>query len=130
MLCIQGFRGYGYSKGFVGGMRAVVNRLKEEPDVLVTVIDRRDQICHPCPHLGDEGCLRDGEVSEESRVVHDRRVLSWLGLEVGQKVSWSDVLELIASRVSPDDLAHLCQKCRWMPEGYCRDGIAKSRQAP
>jgi hypothetical protein len=53
----------------------------------------------------------------------DRMVLAQLGLQAGQQVMWRDILERIRQRVNGTDLAGICGRCRWLPLGYCQEGI-------
>ncbi len=53
----------------------------------------------------------------------DRVVLEKLGLEVGDRVRWCDILERIRRSVGRDDLTSICGTCRWLPLGYCREGL-------
>jgi hypothetical protein len=53
----------------------------------------------------------------------DRHVLALLGLQAGMTVRWREVLERIRQAVRGDDLQDICGQCRWLPLGYCREGI-------
>ena len=53
----------------------------------------------------------------------DRHVLALLGLQAGMTVRWREVLERIGQAVRGDDLPDICGQCRWLPLGYCREGI-------
>ena len=53
----------------------------------------------------------------------DRVVLEKLGLEVGDRIRWRDILERIRRSVGCDDLPSICGTCRWLPLGYCREGL-------
>ncbi len=57
--------------------------------------------------------------------MHDQDcvVLEKLGLKVGDRVRWRDILERIRRSVGCDDLSSICGTCRWLPLGYCREGL-------
>ncbi|MBI2865327.1 MAG: DUF1284 domain-containing protein [Chloroflexi bacterium] len=123
VLCVLGFRGYGYSEQFVAGMRAIVNRLRAAPEMMVELAVGRDLVCLSCPHLVGEVCKKRGAESGEDTAAHDRRVLDWLGFRVGQRLAWSAVLDMVRQTVKPEDLPNLCRECEWSPLGACEEGL-------
>ena len=127
LLCLQGFRGEGYSPGFVENMAGLHRDLAENPDRLVEVSEAPDAICAACPHLSPKGCSLTGDHSEEDLGVQDRHVLARLGLQPGTRVRWGEVLDRIRASVTGADLPGICGQCRWLPLGYCRDGIDRLR---
>src|SRR5712692_7447054 len=56
LLCLQGFRGEGYSAGFIENMAALHQDLNENPDRWVEVVEAPDTFCAACPHLAPAGC--------------------------------------------------------------------------
>ena len=64
LLCLHGFRGFGYSPEFVSNMQLVRDGLASSPDVEVEVTTSPDDICSACPHLQEGKCARDGGDSE------------------------------------------------------------------
>jgi len=58
----------------------------------------------------------------------DRHVLALLGLQAGMSVQWCTILERIGQSVRGDDLPGICGQCRWLPLGYCKEGIERLRQ--
>jgi len=53
----------------------------------------------------------------------DLVAIARLGLVVGDKVTWAAVKAWIRSSPSPQDLEWICQKCPWLPQGYCDEGL-------
>ena len=51
LLCLQGFRGEGYSPDFIDNMAAIHARLQAEPGTPVRVTDTPDHFCVACPNL-------------------------------------------------------------------------------
>ena len=127
LLCLQGFRGEGYSAGFIENMTELHRDLNENPDRWVEVVEAPDAFCAACPHLVPAGCSLNGAPSEEGMRAQDRHVLALLGLQPGTRVRWREVLDRIRASVKGSDLPGICGSCRWLPLGYCRDGIDQLR---
>jgi hypothetical protein len=125
LLCLQGFRGEGYSPEFVANLAAIHQALAKDPDQWVEVADQPDSVCRACPNLGAQGCRLNGEHSEAEMQAQDRDVLGRLGCRPGDRYQWRDLVERIRHRVSGDDLPAICGTCRWLPLGYCREGLIK-----
>jgi hypothetical protein len=123
LLCLQGFRGEGYSSEFVENMVSVHRALTEHPETWIEVLTSPDVVCGACPHQQTSGCTLNGVRSEEEMQDQDRVVLGKLGLEAGSQVRWQEILERIRRSVGGDDLPSICGTCRWLPLGYCREGI-------
>lgn len=128
LLCLQGFRGEGYSSEFVANMAAVCRALTEDPETRVEVITSPDAVCAACPHQLSSGCTLNGERSEDEMKDQDRVVLRKLGLEAGSRVRWRDILDRIRLSVHGEDLPAICGTCRWLPLGYCREALEKLHQ--
>ena len=123
LLCLQGFRGEGYSPAFVENMAVIHGTLSASPESLVEVLDSTDAVCGACPHRDPSGCMLNGERSEEEMIEQDHEVLRRLGLKIGGRLRWHDILARIQTSVTGDDLPSICGGCRWLPLGYCREGI-------
>jgi hypothetical protein len=125
LLCLQGFRGEGYSPDFIRNMTEIHRRLAEDPALVVTVVDSPDAVCRACPHLSAEGCRLNGPGSEGEMKAQDGEVLRRLGLEKGKGYPWGEILDRIGRRIVPPDLDDICGDCRWLPLGYCKEGIRR-----
>lgn len=123
-LCVHGFRGMGYSEGFVASLSAIVARLRDEPGIRVRVRVGSDAVCRACPSLSVGGCMRYGQ----SVVRQDARVAEALGVASGEEMPWDDLRAKVRERVAPDDLADLCGGCPWLEYGVCAEGIAELRE--
>ncbi len=128
LLCLQGFEGHGYSSGFVENMAAIHRTLSDHPEFLVEILDSPDAVCGACPHQHQSGCTLNGERSEDEMKEQDRMVLRKLGLKAGSRVRWGDILSHIRRSVCGDDLPSICGTCRWLPLGYCREGLNRLRK--
>ena len=123
-LCVHGFRGMGYSDGFVASLAAIVARLRDEPGVRVRVRVGADAVCRACPSLSLGGCTRYGQ----SVVRQDARVAEVLGVRSGDEMDWDALRARVRERVAPDDLNDLCGSCPWLGYGVCAEGLAELRE--
>ena len=123
LLCLQGFRGEGYSPAFVENMGAIHRRFLTDPRRRVQVVAQPDAICNACPHLRTDGCHLKGPGFEETMKRQDRAVMARLGIAEGEILPWGDILHRIAAQIKGGDLGAICGACPWLPLGYCREGI-------
>ncbi|HJU06481.1 MAG TPA: DUF1284 domain-containing protein [Nitrospiraceae bacterium] len=129
LLCLQGFRGEGYSPGFVENLTAIHRRLLEYPDQPVEIIAGPDAVCAACPHHAPSGCTLNHDLSEVEMHAQDRHVLALLHFRVGEIVTWREILDRIRTSLTGDQLPGICGQCRWLPLGYCREGVERLRSA-
>lgn len=128
LLCLQGFRGLGYSPAFVENLSMIYNNLARNNQMIVQVQDTVDAVCEACPH--DDiatGCTLNGPGTEVRIQTQDHVVLTRLGLQPGERVTWEEILDRIRKSVSADDLTKICGQCRWLSLGFCRSGIQQLR---
>lgn len=123
LLCLQGFRGEGYSAAFIAEMAAAHRLLAASPETPVQVVARPDLFCRACPNLAADGCALKGPGFERSMETQDRDVMARLEIAEGEILPWREVLHRIARRAAGSDLDAICGGCRWLPLGYCREGI-------
>lgn len=130
LLCLRGFRGEGYSPGFVSNMADIHETLAGDPNRQIEVIASPDAVCGACPHQQGSGCTLNGERSETEMAAQDREVMRRLGLRVGDRLQWGELLEWIQASVRGEQLSSICGNCRWLPLGYCGEGIDRLREVP
>jgi hypothetical protein len=128
LLCLQGFRGEGYSRDFTDNLAAIHASLSGTPAHPVELVEEPDAVCGACPHRAPAGCALNGNGSEAGMQAQDRTVLKRLGLSGGGVVRWRDVLERIRISIKGSDLPGICGQCRWLPLGYCAEGIERLRK--
>lgn len=126
VLCLQGFRGAGYSPAFVERMSAVHRALAAEPCLLVRLVAAPDHLCAACPHLHG-GCTLGGAEHEAHMQAQDLEVLRRLGLAAGTVLPWQEVLGRVASTVQGSDLPAICTTCPWLSLGWCAAGLDRLR---
>lgn len=129
LLCLQGFRGRGYSEAFVAEMSAVARALADDPDTPVEVLSTPDRLCAACPNLRQGGCTLGGPAHEAHMRAQDEEVLRRLHLVSGEVLPWSRVLERITRSVAGPDLPAICTTCPWLPLGWCAEGLERLRGA-
>ncbi len=108
VLCIQFFVGQGYSEKFVQGMADVIKALNHN-DPQIQLVKECDVICGSCPMNENGKCSSDSKVQSI-----DKRALKEYGLDFGDKMNWSSLVELARSRVIyKGRLPHVCENCSW-----------------
>jgi len=122
LLCLHGFRGLGYSEGFVANMQAIRSLILESPQIPIEVIDTPDSICEYCPHCSSNGCSKNGSESEALIGSKDRTVLEKLSLKAGDRITACNVFAQ-TSRVFKGALDSICESCHWRKYGWCSEGI-------
>jgi uncharacterized protein len=121
LLCLLGFRGMGYSPEFSANMAAVYEALRTEPTTIVRIVRGVDHLCVCYPSDKPYHCNSD------SVHVKDDRVLEQLGLQPGDQVRWTDILDRVRSLIAPEDIPKLCASCPWLQYGVCEAGVTHIR---
>lgn len=86
LLCLQGFRGRGYSPSFVENLIEINNSLVENENTSVRVVAMPDDVCLACPNLKMNGCNLKGSGFETSMLAQDRQVMSLLEIREGRSL--------------------------------------------
>lgn len=123
LLCLQGFRGEGYSAAFIENMAAIHQRLADDPSQRVEIIAAPDAMCGACPHLLTTGCALHGAGLEHAMQAQDRDVLARLELHEGDRLTWAEILDRIRMSLTGESLTNICGQCQWLSLGYCREGL-------
>jgi len=118
-VCLQFFRGEGYSAKFVENLTDVVARAADAPALLV---EGADDVCAACPGLALDGSCIDPSAGETEVRRIDRLAWEVLGMEPGAQMSLAEARE----RLSADAIAvgrwrfEACNGCGW--EDLCEAG--------
>ena len=99
LLCLQGFRGKGYSPDFVENLVEINNVLVGNENIPVRAVAMPDDVCLACPNLKMNGCNLKGPGFEASMRSQDRQVMSLLGIQEGETLSWREILKRIGQRM-------------------------------
>lgn len=108
-LCIQFFKGKGYSSEFVRAMYDRIDYLNNE-NPLITLCSGCDIICESCPNnIG-------GECKDKNKVEKiDKRVFKAIGLKAGDRIRWSELKALAYDHIIPKKkIKETCIDCKWM----------------
>lgn len=118
LLCTQGFRGKGYSSGFVKNMIAVTNRLRTEAHTPIQLVFTTDDLCAHCPQMLGEGLCED----QEKVLWFDGCVVEAFQLEEGE-YDYQTLAARIRREMTPELLEHICGRCAWYPVSACRASL-------
>ncbi|HBH17695.1 MAG TPA: hypothetical protein DDX14_01890 [Cyanobacteria bacterium UBA9579] len=116
-LCIQGYKGYGYSKEFEVNMEKVINSLKQGASVKITL--GSDDICEHCLNPNNNMC------SQAYAEKLDSTVMNIIGLQEGEVVDFQEKTNLLKKIMNPQAHQRICEKCVWMKKGLCTDTFEK-----
>ena len=103
LICLNFFRGEGYSEDFIKNIYEVLTKKKVE------IVSGPDEVCAKCPYLKDEKCASH-EYTNEMILLQDKEALRLLGFVPGEIVDWKMI-----SAILPDILekwkAQFCGGC-------------------
>lgn len=125
LLCILGFRGLGYDEKFVKGMEGIIQKIKNNPNLGIELIEGCDDICAACPFNVEGFCRNEVVGGEEAVRRKDREVAKRVKLKEREKYSIKEILNLIKKKIKPCDLSAICGDCPWREMGYCAEGLKK-----
>jgi len=127
LLCLLGYRGFGYSPTHINKMWQMRELLFSSPDQL-QIVDSPDEVCQVCPWLRGDGCYWGEREAEAEVRERDRGAIAKLRLKVGAIYNWQEILQRLKSSLSEDDLISLCSSCQWFSSGYCLEGLRGLKQ--
>ncbi len=84
LICLNFFRGEGYSEDFIRNIHTVIGKQKIE------IVDGPDDVCAKCPYLKD-GICKNPDHTEETIQLLDRDALRLLELKSGMEISWEAI---------------------------------------
>jgi hypothetical protein len=105
LICLNFFRGEGYSEEFIENLYAVIKKEKIE------IVTGADEVCRKCPYL-KEGKCRNSDYTDEKIHIQDQEALRLLGFESGMIVDW----KMIASKlptIIEEWKDEFCLACRY-----------------
>jgi len=137
LLCLQGFKGLGYTKDFIDHMTRIHGYLAENPATLVKVVIGEDTFCKHCPHNYKGRCTEGDPVDQpvpgeapDTAILMDRRVITWLDLDESTVYEWRQILYKIGKSVDSSAMDVLCgDKCPWREQGHCAEALDKLNKA-
>jgi len=119
LICLQFYRGQGYSEAFVDNLDRVQTAAQESPALVVSA---PDDVCAECPGLGADGTCRDPHTGEAEALRIDALALQLLDIAIGERVSLTEARSrLVADPAACDRWrAESCTGCVW--GDACDDG--------
>lgn len=93
-MCLQFYRGEGYSAAFVENLTRLIERLASEPAVLV---DGADDVCGSCPSLAADGTCGDPHSGEAEIRRIDALACELLGVAAGDTISLPEARRRMAA---------------------------------
>jgi len=120
LICLQFFRGEGYSPEFVDNLACVVANATTQPALIVGTAD---DVCVACPELGpDKRCASQSAGGEDEIVRVDRLALDVLDTAIGERISLAEARERLESDAIGVGTwrASACDGCAW--ESVCESG--------
>lgn len=106
-MCLAYFIGYGYSDEFSLRMSRLLDILKHDTPVKLTV--GTDIVCGPCPNNQNNLCVQAAMVE-----AYDRAVLAACGLEEKLILPFGQFTTFVQERIlSPGLRESICGGCQW-----------------
>lgn len=119
LVCLQFYRGQGYSDEFVSNLDRVQKAALDTPAVIVS---GPDDVCAACPGLGADGTCRHPDTGEAEALRIDALALQVLDAAIGETLSLSQAHDRLAADEAAGNRwrAESCATCLW--ESSCEDG--------
>ncbi len=112
-LCINFFKGKGYSDYFVKKMTELTVELKQNPKKKIILQCKTDIFCSACPH--NKGSLCE---SAEKVLEYDRKCLELCNIPEGEVLTWEQFQKALHENILlPKRLSEICGDCQW--SGIC-----------
>ena len=124
LLCMLGFRGYGYNERFISNMSQIVHHLQKNPDSLISISIKCDDICIACPHNKNAICSEKPNANENVQRL-DKNVKDILQIPLKVPISIREAQNHISEYLTIKTMSILCQNCDWWKFGYCAAGLEK-----
>lgn len=119
LICLQFYRGQGYSPQFVENLDHVQSSALDTPALVVSA---PDDVCAACPGLGADGTCNHPDTGEAEALRIDALALQLLDVAIGEWVSLNDARSRLAADPAACERwrAESCAGCAWGQA--CDDG--------
>ena len=118
-MCTLGFRGKGYSAGFVRNYKKIVQTLTANEDVRIEVVEYMDDVCTVCPNKINEIVCKAQDKITKLDIAHSKT----LKLKPGEIMSWRQAKANIKKYMSIEKFHLSCQGCSWKKYGVCEQSL-------
>jgi len=116
LACVYCYYGSGkrQAKDFFGVDNAIpelLNKLRADPGLEITVADDLDDVCDICPLRRPTGCGRSDDPAGQNAKLSrwDKAILQRLGLKPGQTITARQLERRMRSRIG--DIGQICTNC-------------------
>ncbi len=128
LLCLQTYKGLGYSEGFVRGMDAITERLNAGETV--EIVEGPDDICAGWAHEPDNHCHADRAAARDASAL--AAFSRMLGSPIGPGARIPKAGRLMVSArplFAAGELRAGCTQCPWIEtcDGIAAEGFAGTR---
>ena len=118
-MCTISFRGKGYSLSFIKNYKNIVQQLRADENSIIEVVEYMDDICAPCPNkINNVVCKMQDKILKL-----DRHHKEYLGLEIGQQITWKEAKQLVKDKMTIEKFHKSCQGCDWKKYGVCEQAL-------
>jgi len=106
LICLNFFRGEGYSEEFIKNIYSVIGKEKVE------IVAGPDEVCARCPYLKDNKCS-NGDYTDEKIMFEDKEALRLLGFKHGMVVDWK-MISAKLPEIIEEWKAQFCMNCGYL----------------
>ncbi len=106
LICLNFFRGEGYSPDFIRNIYSVIGKEKVE------VVAGPDEVCARCPYLKNNKCANSG-YTDEKILLQDGEALRLLRLKPGEIVDWK-IISAKLPGILDEWKALFCHDCGYL----------------
>ncbi|MDP2845382.1 MAG: DUF1284 domain-containing protein [Candidatus Methanoperedens sp.] len=106
LICLNFFRGEGYSEEFIKNIYSVIGKEKVE------IVAGPDEVCARCPYLKDNKCS-NGDYTDEKIMFEDKEALKLLGFKPGMMVDWK-MISAKLPEIIEEWKAQFCMNCGYL----------------
>lgn len=118
ILCIQNYKGRGYSLEFTQNMDKIVERLKHNSKEEIEMIFSTDDVCSNCPNKqGEDLCISNYKIK-----LIDNKVIEYLDLKEAV-YEYDYLVKLLKKTINKNSFRDICGECEWYKKGLCKDII-------
>jgi hypothetical protein len=107
LICLQFFKGKGYSKDFVENTKRIVDFWENNS---AEIVKGADDVCNFCPFLKNGRCNHPKYKKEIEKI--DELALRLLGLKTGDKVK-KDFVKKQLPKIFEEWREKACKNCEW-----------------
>lgn len=116
ILCIQNYKGEGYSFEFTKNMDKIVENLKSNSMQEIKITFSTDDVCSKCPNKqGEDLCISNYKVK-----FIDNKVIKYLDLKE-EVYRYEYLINLLKEAINRNSFKDICGQCEWYKKGICKD---------